>query len=481
MRKVNVIIPCCGEGQRFIRAGYQDYKAGMDFMGKPILHHVMDAFPDDFIKWIITDTHHLVQIEKLTGKYQNVHLIVIEPHKNGPAWSINEACLQIPEHQQCFVAYNDVFWKWDIEEVMEFVKINRAEGIVFTHTGFHPHLFKNNFSAFCRTDGQTLIEIKEKSSFTDNWMKEPLSTGVYYFSDTCVMLSKIKWMIDNGQKVAGEYYPSLIFNEMKHDGLNVCVFETRPFVHLGTPEQYEDALHWQQIFVDSNDTHSVPVLIMMCGTGNRMKIVSEINKAGIEVHSQPMFRYVSDRINSSQTCYLVNNATLDFTGEMDEIINIHNQTSTQVESLFEALPYLREFKRILVNSNDCYGIFDTRRLDDFNDFDIVLFGFKRRLIHTKQPSAHSGFSVSGDHVTEISIKSVSENQQGLAGMYYFPNVSILDYLNDIDCKCYESIDHFAQFLLGKKAKIGFIDLKHYVHLGTPEEYHEFSFWKKFYE
>lgn len=480
MDDINIIIPCCGKGQRFLDAGYDVYKPGLLFLGKPMLFHIIDAFPENYKKWIITDNEHIDFLNKLLEKYSNISFVIIESHKNGPAWSILEAAHRIPLNQRCFVVYNDVYWKWNFTDVLNFVQSENPDGIVFTQTGFHPHLYKNNFSAFCKTENSKLIEIREKGSFTDNWMNEPLSTGVYYFSDTDKMLEYIRIIIHNKIKIASEYYPSIVYNDMIKEGLKVRIYETQSFVHLGTPEQYKDACGWNQILNSENTPNDTPNLVMMCGTGSRMKEISKINKAGLPVQSEAMFRFVAEKFKSSRIQYLVNNSTQSLLTERDSEINIGAQTSTQTESLFKAFPYLVEQKELLITSNDCYGIFDLSLLSKFTDYDMVLFGFNLRLIHKKQGNAHSGLSFTENYVTEISIKSVDEKQLGLAGFYYFPNINILKKINDFDFLKNSSVDHLAQYLLKRKAKIGIIELKHYVHLGTPEEYYEFEFWKNFY-
>lgn len=484
MEKINVIIPCCGEGRRFLDAGYKQYKPSLKYNGKPLLHHVIDAFPKEALIWIITDEKHsdLLKdlLKDLLVNYPNIHWIYIEAHKNGPAWSINSASHQLPQHQPCFVAYNNVWWKWNFDEVARFIDTFKTDGIVFTHTGFHPHLYNNNFSAFCQVSGRQVTAVKEKGSFTDDWMNEPLSTGVYFFADSCMLFSLINTMISNENRVAGEFYPSVVFNDMISLGKTIFTYETKPFLHLGTPEQYEDALAWSNIITAQNKLHEIPVMIMMCGTGSRMKSLARVNKAGIDVNKMPMFRFVAAKMASSNNLFLVNKHTLKLLTDNDTYINIGEQTETQSESLKKAQPFITGNQGLLVCSNDCYGFFDSDLLRSFADFDMVLFGFNLRLMHRKQADTHTGFKVKEPDVVEIRYKNALQADYGFAGMCYFPNTRILSELNTMDCLQNSSIDNFAAHLLKNKFKIGYIILKDYVHLGTPEEFQEFLFWSNLY-
>jgi hypothetical protein len=416
----------------------------------------------------------------ILAEYDAIHFVIIEPHKLGPAWSIIKAENELPLNESCFIAYNDVVWKWNYEDVAFFIKKNNTDGIVFTQTGFHPHIYKNNFSAFCKTDGNRLLEIKEKGCFTDDWMNEPLSTGVYYFSNTSLMLENAKLLVERNIMSAGEFFPSEIFNLMLAQGKSVHIYETKAFLHTGIPEHLKDAKAWSEIFKSVNSPNNIPLLMMMCGEGIRMKKISKENKAGISIDGMPMYEFVVKKICSDNNTFLVNDETLALIKPSEKTINIHYQTKSQIESLKNALAGLPSSKGLLVMSNDCYGIFDLQGLDSLNDYQMILFGFQPGLMQQKQGDAHTGFSFAGTSVTEIHIKSLQKNDLGLAGMYYFPDLSVLNLIDHLDDEKNPSMDHFAQHLLLKKYKVGFIKLEHYVHLGTPEEYNEYLYWCNFF-
>lgn len=480
MDKINLIIPCAGSGQRFIDAGFGEYKPLINSLGKPMIWHVIDSFPDITNVWIITDEKHKIPLSESLKKNNNINFISIDTHKNGPAWSVLKAEGQLPKNESCFIAYNDVTWKWNFVEVLNFIKLKHADGVVFTQTGFHPHLFKNNFSAFCKINNTRLIELKEKGSFTDDWMNEPLSTGVYYYSDTNLMLENTKFLIEKNNRTAGEFFPSEIYNLMLEQGLSVFTYETTDFIHLGVPDQHKDAEEWRKILKSTNIRNNVPVLIMMGGEGSRMKSVSPENKAGILIDGNPMYEFVAEKIGSDNNFFLVNDETLPLIRPGMQTINIHNQTKSQTESFIKAIKNLPDSDNLLVMSNDCYGIFDLENLKDLSEYKMVLFGFEPRLMHKKQGKSHSGFSFSDTNVNEIHIKSLGQNDLGLAGMYYFPDKSILTEFDNFDYENNDSMDCFAQHLIRKKYKVGYVKLNHYVHLGTPEELKEYLFWKKFF-
>jgi len=480
MNKINLIIPSAGIGQRFIDAGFDIFKPLIQVLGKPMIKHVIDAFPEDINVYIITDNNHKEVLSENLHCKQKINYIIIDAHKSGPAWSLYMAQDKLPEDDACFVTYNDVMWQWDFEKILQYINFHKPDGVVFTQTGFHPHLFNNSYSAFCKIKGNKLLAIKEKGYFTDNWMHEPLSTGVYYFSDTSSLIKNIETLVRKDIKTSGEFFPSEVFNLMITENKKVLTYETEFFAHTGIPEQYCDVLRWEKIMTKVNKKNNVPVLIMMCGKGLRMKKVAYINKAGLLIDKMAMFEYVATKMRSDNNCFLVNDDTFSLLKAGMNSINIHKQTHTQTESMKNALPLLPRTKDLLINSNDCYGLFDTEALKNVQGFDMVLFGFEPSLLQRKQQNAHSGFSFSGNSVQSIAIKSLPKNYTGLAGMYYFPDSVLLKELCNFDCTKNENMEQFAQYLLEKNYNVGCIKLDYYIHLGTPEEYSEYMYWNKFF-
>ena len=54
------------------------------------------------------------------------------------------------------------------------------------------------------------------------------------------MMGAISEMINKKQTIAGEYYPSLIFNYLYKKKENVFIEPVNNFCHLGKPEYFED-------------------------------------------------------------------------------------------------------------------------------------------------------------------------------------------------------------------------------------------------
>jgi NDP-sugar pyrophosphorylase family protein len=485
--KINLIIPMAGSGKRFINAGYADYKPFIKINNKYMIDYVLDQFGFDVQVHIIT-SENLVskeQIEYLTKK--NCNLIFIDSHINGPAYSIYQARNKLPLEESFFISYVDIYWNWDWDKVVG--QLNH-EGIVFTHSGFHPHLIDNNYSAFCESsvsDNDFLKEIKEKSSFTNNWMEEDLSIGVFYIRTGSLMIEAIDDLIANDIRVSNEFFPSLIFNYLVKLSNKIKLSKVDSFIHWGIPDQLNDFLHWGAVVNDKNigkDSTSSCSVMTMAGLGNRMKEIHDLPKALIPVDSKPMYEFVLSRFNSiSNSILTVDDVYSEITLEKSyNYINIGKQTSSQYETIKESVEILKDKKRFFLLSCDAYGLFSMEDFDHFlleNDPDIVIFGFKHSLTQEKSVKHHSHFSYIENNVTNIHIKSRNSCKDlGLAGFFWVKDGSTLCLEHTLESsKGIELVaDDVFKELLKKDLKIMKYELNFYVHIGTPNEYLEFKYW-----
>ncbi|HOK38010.1 MAG TPA: NTP transferase domain-containing protein [Bacteroidales bacterium] len=478
--KFNLIIPSAGKGKRFLNAGYNVNKAFIEILNKKMINHVIDKFENNTNVYVICSESEFYNYKKELN--QNINIIPIKEHKLGPAWSIHAIKDFIKQDEPYFVAYNDITWDWNFERLIDYIQIENPDGIIFTHSGFHPHLFKNNYSAFCKCSDNKVVEIREKQSFTYDWMNEDLSIGVFYFKTGEIFNNSINHIIRNDTKTAEEFFPSVAFNKLISDNLKVLKYPVKNFIHWGIPEQFEDTIRWNKIFQTENPHNSLTTCLMMCGKGERMKTLFSENKSFIEIDKIPLYKFVLNKYNSSKSCCIVNNITIKNLDENINFYNIGEETSSQTESLKKAVKYLTTLQNTILSSNDCYALFDYSKLASVsNDADIVIFGFVPSLLQSKQENAHTSFSIDIEgNVKEIHFKKFVKNSYGFGGMIFFRDGKIFENLQNIDTNTFPSLDHYIGYLIENKNKVKYILCDYYVHLGTPEEFKEYLFWKDFF-
>ena len=154
----------------------------------------------------------------------------------------------IHDDEEIIVCYCDNPYLWKYNHFRTYVEKNNVDGCILTHSGFHPHRLSSTYMAYCKTEGDLLIEIKEKEPYTDNHMEEHASTGTYYFRKGSYIKKYFQDAINNEVKhTNGEYYVTLVYNLLVADGLDVRVYDTDYVTVFGTPEEVENYEAWNTI------------------------------------------------------------------------------------------------------------------------------------------------------------------------------------------------------------------------------------------
>jgi NDP-sugar pyrophosphorylase family protein len=294
---MHIVIPMAGHSRRFVAQGFESPKWKLPVGDRSMIEHVVDMFGenDDF-HFVIThdqkaqDPEVVSWLERLVAKG---HVHIIDSHEDGPVYSIM-GIRNIADAEPVIITYCDFFVQWDYSGFLR--HLHGADGGIVTFSGFQAASFGNTQYAYLRTDGDRMLELREKQSFTDDRATEPASAGIYYFS-RFDMFRKYgnKVMEDPGQELP-EAYVSLAYNPMVNDGLRVIVHEAKRFICLGTPEDYEQYQYWWQYFIGTPsqvvkaESGSQRVnLIPMAGEGARFREYGyRVAKPLIQVGDVPM-------------------------------------------------------------------------------------------------------------------------------------------------------------------------------------------------
>ena len=123
--------------------------------------------------------------------------------------------------------------------IMELGNTKKAskKNIIYCFKGWSPFTRNSNNYAFCKLKNKKFDRIKEKSSFTNNWLTKPLSVGLFYYKNSSELFKSIDLTIKNNIKINNEFFPSVGFNFLKN---NTKIKFVKSFVHIGKPEYYEE-------------------------------------------------------------------------------------------------------------------------------------------------------------------------------------------------------------------------------------------------
>lgn len=458
-----------------------------------MIQYVVEAFPSSVKKIIITSLSLLNEKEiQYLKRGLRCEIIDIPEHEEGPAFSIYQARHKLPLEESFFISYCDIYWTWDFSSIEKNLD---ADGVIYTHSGFHPHLIKNNFSAFClptKGDPFRLQKIQEKGSFTEDWMKEPLSVGVFYVKRGEEMMAAIGDLIEKNVRVAGEYFPSLLFNPLVAKNRNVRLQPLNFYIHWGVPEQLLDFEQWHAVIAYDRQlktltgSHYPDNVVVMAGLGHRMKTISEHPKALIPIDQRPMFQFVIDHFPSRSSTIITTKEMgedLKAVGIGSELFLLDRPTRSQLDTIRLSLHLLKSRRNFFLTSCDAYGLFDIEKFCAFTKArkpDAVIFTFKPSLSHQKMGTHHSHVSVSGDRVTAVHIKSkLKPDDAGFAGFFWVNDGTIFSCMEEMPLSLQSDmyVDHVFKYFVDTGLDIARFDIPHYVHLGTPDELLEYRYWR----
>ena len=247
---MKIIIPMAGTGNRFIKSGYTYPKPLIKLNGKRIIEYILDMFSDDDeIIFICNDVHleNTNMKETLLSLKPNSRVLSIPQHSKGPVHTMQVAYDFIDDDDEVIVCYCDNPYLWDREDFKNFIRKNDSNGCILTHVDFHPHRLSSTFMAYCKIEGNKLVEIKEKEPYTDNPMNEHASTGTYYFKKGSYIKKYFTELIEKNITWGGEYYVTLVYNLMVGDGLDIVVYDTDYVTVFGTPDEVENFNAWSTI------------------------------------------------------------------------------------------------------------------------------------------------------------------------------------------------------------------------------------------
>ncbi|MCP4050646.1 MAG: capsular biosynthesis protein [bacterium] len=254
---MKIIIPMTGEGKRFLDQGYTQIKPLIPIHGKPMISYVIDLFPGEKDFVFICREEHLNK-SNLESVLKNLmpsgKILSQKGKKLGPVVPLLESGGQIADDEPVIVSYCDYFLDWNYSEFKKQIIASGCDGNVICYTGHHPHLrHKKNIYAGCKVDAKNnLLQIQEKHSFEKNKEAGHHSAGLYYFKCGSYIKKYGTQLVEEENKINGEYFVSMLYHYMLKDSLNIQVYDKVPhFCQWGTPEDLEEYIYWSQIFRDN--------------------------------------------------------------------------------------------------------------------------------------------------------------------------------------------------------------------------------------
>lgn len=508
---MQIIIPMSGLGQRFIDAGYQDPKPLICIDNKPIIEHVVNLFPNESNFIFICNKDHLEKtnmraiLNKIAPKGK---IIEIERHKYGPVYAVSKAFDSINDDEEVIVNYCDFSTYWDYKDFLKHTRNRSADGAIPAYKEFHPHMLGSTNYAFIKQQGQYLEAIKEKEPFTNNRMSEYASNGTYYFKNGSILKKYFQIALDKNLNINGEYYVSLVYNELIKDKHKVSIYEIQHMLQWGTPTDLEEYDFWSNLFESilhantSFNHENMNIVIPMAGAGKRFLDEGYlIPKPMISVSGSAMIEQVLKTLGKGIQNYFVCHQSISqdqsfkqFVSKSpsSQIITVNQLTQGQACSAQLAINEIKDENGILITTCDSAILYNIAFFNEMRkqDPDLIVFTFKNFPGANKNPQAYGWVESNQNTIYKTSIKkALSENpskDEGIVGTFYFKNKSTYQ-------KCLEYIEtnnllinneYYIDSMVEAAIQLGFLAkslvVDQFLCFGTPNDLKTFNYWQSFF-
>jgi len=177
------------------------------------------------------ENYAIKELLEIITKPNDCEIIVEEPPIYGAAYACLLAERSINNNDNLLITNCDQWFDIDIEQFLNFVHKNKADGACITINSHHPKW------SFCAVNEDGLItEVAEKKPISNH-----ANTGLYYFSKGSDFINAVNQMIEKKETVNGEYYIAPCFNFLICLGAKILNYPIpiSSFLPTGTPEDLE--------------------------------------------------------------------------------------------------------------------------------------------------------------------------------------------------------------------------------------------------
>ena len=501
-----------GHSRRFREAGYEKPKFLLDCGRKTMIEHVFDMFSyqDNFHLILNKELEDLDQTSLfLKSLAKNVRLYFIEPHEEGPTFSIIKAKMEFSHNDPVIVSYCDFTIEWDYER---FKRQALGHDVAVPYfKDFQAASLGNTQYAYMKLEGDQMIQLQEKESFTADRLSEPASCGIYYFKTFRYLLDLSNKLFESNLSMPNnESYTSLLLNICKEHEGSVYAFKIDKFICLGTPEDYEQFLYWYSVFQETNSSNrnedvTEYSLIPMAGEGSRFKEYGyKTSKPFIQIGEESLLEKCIKSLPSAKNYIFVlreNDSVKDLIqkdvnnalpSKRNTFISINEKTDGQAITCLLAQPYFEEESSLMISSCDYELRFCNQVLNELidSDCDVIIFTFKLGSLPVGSYENFAYCNTPNDSIVESIVeKSCISNKpqedQMVTGTFWFKKGKY--FIQGVEGLIKEDIrvnDEYyvgtsINLLINKGLKVRIFEVDNWISFGDPTELNLYYFWQEY--
>ena len=231
-KKVNIVMPMAGRGQRFIDEGYTQPKPLLKVNDKYLIEYVIDSmrFPGADFTFIIRKDHAVnFELGSILKKIvPESKIIILDEITQGAICTILKAKKFFDSGDEVITKDCDQIVDWVPEHFLSFVRRHNADGAIVTINTNNP-----GFS-FARVQENKILETAEKIVISNFG-----ATGIYYFKSGKDLIRYANRMIDKNIRTNNEFYVCPVYNEYVADSKLILNYPIAEMIALNTPSEFE--------------------------------------------------------------------------------------------------------------------------------------------------------------------------------------------------------------------------------------------------
>ena len=232
---LNIVIPMAGLGSRFAEQGYKDPKPLIPVYGKPMIQVVIENLTPKTshrFTFIVRREHNEDYNLDAYLKQWAPDCLIIELDKvtEGAACTVLKAQDVINNSDALMIANCDQYVDCSIDDYLNSMKT--ADGLIMTFKDSDPKWSFIDYDAHGKICG-----VVEKVVVSDD-----ATVGIYNFAKGADFVHYAQQMIDNNQRVNGEFYVAPVYTSMIQDGKAIKIHNINGMHGLGTPNDLNSFL-----------------------------------------------------------------------------------------------------------------------------------------------------------------------------------------------------------------------------------------------
>jgi HAD superfamily hydrolase (TIGR01509 family) len=229
---MNILIPLCGKGERFLSKGFNTPKPLIRVFGKEIISYVIDSLKLSTFNNVYIITNDRLITSKLDTMlkeiYPGINIINLKRETRGAAETIFRSVEFLKNNNPCLIIDGDNFYTAPI--ISEINKLPNTNQVVCFETNFENPIF--SYIEF--DENKTIINIAEKQKISNF-----ANTGAYYFTSVDFLkeatLKALNTIIDKEPYISHAIQQTLSTHDWKP-----IIINSKQYFSLGTPEQVEN-------------------------------------------------------------------------------------------------------------------------------------------------------------------------------------------------------------------------------------------------